>query len=342
MVIQSVNWDRYKSVANLSKCDSGIKLYLDTTLSPIIHALHTQDNKIYFHEGMEVHLLLMNLARISPSIFLKIAVFYELVSILVEYRYLDSAQYILEKLKEEIGVLNNVGEMAGDFIDLDIQFEFFIGHEYSHYLYGNNSILREEATNEIKELINLYSKPKNLMQLIFYPKIKRMLEDKFFIEELSCDRNSIIYFIREIPKSKMIKTIHQITQLLYMLQLHKDLEELMKFSLSKGLSKHLTRFYFDVIRAANIAQSIIQKNKQILDDSQIDGNVIKKAIQEDSLFYNNINNKLMSLWNSDNYLYVSMMNNQSDYSNQSKYEDICVQFQDVSKDILNKAIIRKH
>ena len=74
MVIQSVNWDRYKSVANLSKCDSGIKLYLDTTLSPIIHALHTQDNKIYFHEGMEVHLLLMNLARISPSIFLKIAV----------------------------------------------------------------------------------------------------------------------------------------------------------------------------------------------------------------------------------------------------------------------------
>lgn len=48
MVIQSVNWDRYKSVANLSKCDSGIKLYLDTTLSPIIHALHTQDNKIYF------------------------------------------------------------------------------------------------------------------------------------------------------------------------------------------------------------------------------------------------------------------------------------------------------
>lgn len=68
MVIQSVNWDRYKSVANLSKCDSGIKLYLDTTLSPIIHALHTQDNKIYFHEGMEVHLLLMNLARISPSI----------------------------------------------------------------------------------------------------------------------------------------------------------------------------------------------------------------------------------------------------------------------------------
>lgn len=73
---------------------------------------------------MEVHLLLMNLARISPSIFLKIAVFYELVSILVEYRYLDSAQYILEKLKEEIGVLNNVGEMAGDFIDLDIQFEF--------------------------------------------------------------------------------------------------------------------------------------------------------------------------------------------------------------------------
>ena len=94
MVIQSVNWDRYKSVANLSKCDSGIKLYLDTTLSPIIHALHTQDNKIYFHEGMEVHLLLMNLARISPSIFLKIAVFYELVSILVEYRYLDSAQYI--------------------------------------------------------------------------------------------------------------------------------------------------------------------------------------------------------------------------------------------------------
>lgn len=82
----------------------------------------------------------------------------------------------------------------------------------------------------------------------------------------------------------MIKTIHQITQLLYMLQLHKDLEELMKFSLSKGLSKHLTRFYFDVIRAANIAQSIIQKSKQILDDSQIDGNVIKKAIQEDSLF----------------------------------------------------------
>lgn len=61
-----------------------------------------------------------------------------------------------------------------------------------------------------------------------------------------------------------------------------------------------------------------------------------------SVFYNNINNKLMSLWNSDNYLYVSMMNNQSDYSNQSKYEDICVQFQDVSKDILNKAIIRKH
>lgn len=35
MVIQSVNWDRYKSVANLSKCDSGIKLYLDTMENPV-------------------------------------------------------------------------------------------------------------------------------------------------------------------------------------------------------------------------------------------------------------------------------------------------------------------
>lgn len=335
MDVIRINWQKYTTKSVSLKDGDCVKLCIDTSLLPIIHSLHIENNTIYYHEGMEVHLLLMNLARTSPELFLKLAVLYEFISICLEYRYLDSAKRLIEKLKEEIIVVKEIEKLACSSIDLDLQFDFFVGHECAHYLYQTNSVLRDESKNEIIELAKLYLKPKNLIQLLCYRKTREMFNDDLFIEELSSDRNSIIYFDREIPPPEIIETIHQISQLLCMLQLHNNLEELIEFSLFKGLSRHLIKLNLDVIRGCIVSKAILEKYEQVLYSSEIDSDTIKKVIREDYYYYNSINNKLLSMWFSDNYLYTNMINCKTDYSNQNRFENLKTEFEDVIMDFVN-------
>lgn len=200
-------------------------------------------------------------------------------------------------------VVVEIEKTATSPIDLDLQFDFFIGHEVSHYMYKTIPTLRDESRNAIAEWANLYLTPKSIMQLLCYRKTREMFSDELFIEELSCDRNSVLYFCRDIPKEKIIETIHQISQLLCMLQLRSNLEELINGSSFKGLSKHLIKLNLDVIRSCIITEAILKRYGQLLIESGIDGNFIKKVIREDYSFYNSINNKLLSIWFSDNYIF---------------------------------------
>ena len=336
MKVLSILWDKYQVASNQYSSEDLLAINWDTNISPIIHAMHINGRKIFVNKGVEAHLLLLNLAKISPGIFLKIAVLYELVSIFLEYRYLDAATFVIEKLKNEIEVLIEIEDITSDPINLDLQFEFFIGHERAHWQYENNLLLREDARNKLKEIINIYSLPQNLIQRIFFPKIKKMFKSESFIEEMCCDRNSIIYFLHEIPNSKMLDTVRQLSQLLYMLQLHNDLEELIGFSLRKGLSKHLSRFYFDVIRGANIAWAIIEKCEDNLENSQMDGNVIKNLIIENSQFYNHIHNALLDLWKSNTDIFISIKGNHPDMRNQNKFDSLVHELNAISEEIISR------
>lgn len=333
MEIRHINWDRYVTPFHQSNIDE-MELHMDIEINPIIHNLHVEDNKIIYNKGMEAHLLLLNLAKISPRKFLKIAVLYELSSIFLEYRYLDAASLIMHKLQEEIYVLSDVPKFISEPIDLDFQFEFFLGHEKSHRLYEKESFLNEEAREKLNEIIGIYYKPQNLIQMFFFPKIRKMFKSESFIEEMCCDRNSVVYFIREIPKTKTVESIRQLSPLLYMLQLHKDLEDLIGFSLSKGLSKHLSRFYFDIIRGANIVQAIVDKCNQITADSQMDRTVVNSLVQENAYFYNHINNALLSLWKSDTDIFESINGNRTNFKNHKKYESLTCKFMEISEEIV--------
>lgn len=334
MDVIRINWQRY-DIKSISWNDNHLNLCIDTTLLPIIHSLYIEENTIYYQERMEVHLLILNLAKTLPDKFLKFAVLYEYISICLEYRYLDSAEKLIEKFKEEMAVVE-IGKAASSSIDLDLQFDFFIGHEISHYMYKTSPILRDESRDAIIELANLYLKPKSIMQLLCYRKTREMFSDEIFVEELSCDRNSILYFCRDIPKEKIIETIHQISQFLCMLQLRSNLEELINGSLLKGLSKHLIKLNLDVIRSCIITEAILKRYGQQLIESGIDGNFIKKMIREGYYFYNNINNKLCSIWFSDNYLFANIVNSKTDYSHHNRYENLKSEFETIIMDFANR------
>lgn len=334
MDVIRINWQRY-DFKSISWNDNHLNVCVDTTLLPIIHSLHIVENTIYYHKGMEVHLLILNLAKRAPDKFLKLAVLYEYISICLEYRYLDSAKNLIEKFKEEMVVVE-IEKTATSPIDLDLQFDFFIGHEVSHYMYKTIPTLRDESRNAIAEWTNLYLTPKSIMQLLCYRKTREMFSDELFIEELSCDRNSVLYFCRDIPKEKIIETIHQISQLLCMLQLRSNLEELINGSSFKGLSKHLIKLNLDVIRSCIITEAILKRYGQLLIESGIDGNFIKKVIREDYSFYNSINNKLLSIWFSDNYIFANMLNCKTDYSHHNRYENMKGEFETIIMDFAHR------
>lgn len=335
MEVKRVVWSKYCSESEQLQNGMKLALHLDKDINPVIHDMHISGNIIYFNKGMESHLYLLNLAKKLPQKFLKLTVLYELVPILLEYHYLEAAHLMLCKLFNEIEVLKAVDEFVSEPIDLDLQFEFFVGHERAHWLYENNSLLKEEAKEKLNEIIEVYSLPRNLMQLVFFPRIRKMFKSEAFIEEFCCDRNSVMYFFREIPKEKTVETIRQLSQLLYMLQLHKDLEELIGFTISKGLSKHLLRYYFDVIRGANIVQAILDKSEDATVNSQIDKTIIKNLIMENSQFYNYINNELLHLWKSDTEIFAYIRGNRTDFKSHKRYECLRRDFMELSAQIIN-------
>lgn len=334
-MIQRVNWDKYNNTS-YSKDKSGFQVCMDNSLFPIIHSMHTCDNRIFFKPQMETHLALLNLSRINPKKYLKITILFELVPIFLEYRYLESAEQAIKILKNETRAISKLEDFEHIDIDLDLQFEFFIGHEKAHNQYRDNAIPKNDAIEKVNEIIKLYTKPQNLLQYFFFPKIKRMFQSETVIEELSCDRNSILYFFREIPNNQMISIICQLSQLLYMLQLHNDLEELIGFHIRKGFSKHLSRFFFDVVRGVNIVQAILEKNEQISEDMDVDGEYIRNLIHNNADSYNQINNQLISLWQSDMGIFASIVGNHPDTKNHGELDSLTNDFDAIAQIIVNK------